>query len=69
MTTPPAWPVSIKGVVLDSHERVLLLHNERDEWELPGGHLELGEEAQRCVVREIEEESGWNFMGMHPTPQ
>lgn len=35
-------PVSIKGVVL--HEgAVLLLKNERDEWELPGGKLERGE--------------------------
>ena len=38
---------------------VLLLRNERDEWELPGGKLELGEDPADCVVREIGEESGW----------
>jgi len=35
-----------------------LLKNERDEWELPGGKLELGESPEVCVVREIEEELG-----------
>jgi ADP-ribose pyrophosphatase YjhB (NUDIX family) len=55
---PYRFPVSIKGVVVrDGH--VLLLHNERDEWELPGGKLELGEDPQDCVVREIAEEVGW----------
>jgi 8-oxo-dGTP pyrophosphatase MutT (NUDIX family) len=51
------FPVSIKGVVfLDA--RVVLLQNERDEWELPGGKLELGEAPPVCVSREIEEELG-----------
>jgi 8-oxo-dGTP pyrophosphatase MutT (NUDIX family) len=39
--------------------RVLLLKNERDEWELPGGKLELGEDPRACVAREIGEEAGW----------
>jgi 8-oxo-dGTP pyrophosphatase MutT (NUDIX family) len=37
----------------------LLLENERNEWELPGGKLELREEPADCVVREIREEAGW----------
>lgn len=37
----------------------LLLRNERDEWELPGGKLELGEDPADCVAREITEEVGW----------
>lgn len=52
------YPVSVKGVVIrDGH--VLLLRNERDEWELPGGKLEPGEDPAACVTREIAEESGW----------
>ncbi len=53
-----AFPISVKGVVVLGG-LVLLLKNERDEWELPGGKLELGEDPERCVVREIAEEVGW----------
>jgi len=53
-----AYPVSVKGVVARDG-RILLLHNERGEWELPGGRLELGETPEQCVVREIAEETGW----------
>jgi hypothetical protein len=35
------FPVSIKGVVIHAN-KVLLLKNTRDEWELPGGQLEIG---------------------------
>ncbi len=55
---PGRFPVSVKGVVVRSG-RVLLLHNERQEWELPGGRLEPGETPPQCVAREITEESGW----------
>jgi 8-oxo-dGTP pyrophosphatase MutT (NUDIX family) len=55
----PTFPVSIKGVVLDAAERVLLLRNERDEWELPGGRIELGESPEDCVAREVFEETRW----------
>jgi len=56
--TVHAFPVSVKGVAVQD-ERVLLLENERAEWELPGGKLELGEDPLACVVREISEEAGW----------
>ena len=53
-----AFPVSVKGVAVQGG-RVLLLENERNEWELPGGKLELRENPADCVVREIREEAGW----------
>lgn len=52
------FPVSVKGVVVQGG-KVLLLENERNEWELPGGKLELRESPIDCVVREIREEAGW----------
>lgn len=56
--SPSAFPVSIKGVVV-RNGLVLLLKNERAEWELPGGRIELGEMPEECVAREIAEETGW----------
>ena len=51
----PVWPVSIKGVCLVG-AKVVLLKNERDEWELPGGRLEAGEDPVYCLKQELEEE-------------
>lgn len=53
--TGPLWPVSIKGVLLDAG-RILLLRNDRGEWELPGGRLEADELPESCLAREIAEE-------------
>jgi 8-oxo-dGTP pyrophosphatase MutT (NUDIX family) len=51
------FPVSIKGVLVEAGS-VMLLENERDEWELPGGRLEPGEAPETCLVREFAEELG-----------
>jgi len=47
------FPVPVKGIV-SYNNSIVLLRNERDEWELPEGKLELGETPGACVVREIE---------------
>jgi 8-oxo-dGTP pyrophosphatase MutT (NUDIX family) len=51
------FPVSVKGVLLEGDQVVLLL-NDRDEWELPGGRLERGEDPAACLEREFAEELG-----------
>jgi 8-oxo-dGTP pyrophosphatase MutT (NUDIX family) len=49
------FPVSVKGVIIRDG-KVILCRNERDEWELPGGKLELSESPEQCLMREIAEE-------------
>ncbi|MSP75595.1 MAG: NUDIX hydrolase [Rhodospirillaceae bacterium] len=52
-----APPLSVKAVVLHQG-RVLLLVNERDEWDLPGGRPEAGEDHRTALAREVREETG-----------
>jgi len=60
MTTPGEryrLPISVKAALVDG-DRVCLLLNERDQWELPGGRLEAGESPEACLAREVREELG-----------
>jgi 8-oxo-dGTP pyrophosphatase MutT (NUDIX family) len=50
-------PRSIKGVLIHDG-RVLLLLNERGEWDLPGGRPEPGEDHRIALTREVREETG-----------
>ena len=61
MHGPQTFPISIKGVVVRDG-KVLLLRNEREEWELPGGRIELSETPEECVTREIHEETQWKVV-------
>lgn len=51
-------------LIVDYHGRVPLLKNERDEWELPGGKLEVGESPEDSVCREVAEELGLTVDGV-----
>jgi ADP-ribose pyrophosphatase YjhB (NUDIX family) len=55
MVTPMTAAISIKGVLIEDGA-VLLLENERGEWELPGGRPEPGEAPAICLAREFAEE-------------
>lgn len=50
------YPVSIKGIII-WEGKVLLLKNERDEWDLPGGKLYSDISAEACLIREVKEET------------
>lgn len=45
-------PISVTCVALSS-DHAILLRTERDERELPGGKLEVGETPEACVTGEI----------------
>jgi len=55
------YPVSVKAVLLTQDSKVVLLLNEREEWELPGGQIQPGESSVECLVREIREELDVNI--------
>ena len=50
-------PVSIKGVLVHDG-RILLLLNERGEWDLPGGRPDPNEDHRAALKREVHEEAG-----------
>lgn len=55
--TSNSYPLSVKAIVLHQG-RVLLLVNERDEWDLPGGRPEASEDHRAALAREVREETG-----------
>lgn len=60
MYTPYCVPISVKGIVIED-DCVWLRKNERDEWELPGGKLDAGEQPAETVTRELSEELGFKI--------
>ncbi len=54
------YPISVKGVI-KINDKIVLLKNEREEWELPGGKMDKGEDAIECLIREVKEELNINI--------
>lgn len=53
-------PISIKGIIR-INGKYLLVKNNRNEWELPGGRLEPNELPEETLEREIYEELNIKF--------
>jgi 8-oxo-dGTP pyrophosphatase MutT (NUDIX family) len=60
--------VSVGGIVVDDAGRVLVIQRrDNGRWEPPGGVLELGEDIEAAVRREIREETGVEVEVRHLT--
>jgi len=58
-----AWPthiVAAAGYVIDNKGNMLIIKSPLRGWETPGGQIEVGENLEEGVLREILEESGIN---------
>lgn len=49
------YAISVKGVISDEN-RILLLKNERNEWDFPGGKLDKNDTIKETLIREVKEE-------------
>ena len=49
------YAISVKGVISDEN-RILLLKNERNEWDFPGGKLDKNDTITETLIREVKEE-------------
>jgi len=59
MANAPRHSVSVAGIVIDDAGRVLVIQRrDNGHWEPPGGILELGEQFEDGVHREVREETG-----------
>jgi 8-oxo-dGTP diphosphatase len=70
--------VGVHGVIANRGRILLLKRAQRMSykagcWDLPGGHLALGEDFHECLWREVKEETGLNvaverLLGVHKAP-
>lgn len=59
MADTPRHSVSVAGIVVNDANQVLIIQRrDNGHWEPPGGVLELGEEFEEGVRREVREETG-----------
>ena len=69
-------PVRVTAAVITRNEKILLARRSEKQsqplkWEFPGGKVEPGEDDEKCLIRELDEELGikakvGNLLGIFP---
>lgn len=62
------YRVSVKAIIMDDKQRMLLLQYAAGLWGLPGGGMEYKETPQEAVVRECKEELGIDVRDVSDLP-
>lgn len=65
---PCSYRLSVKAIIKDDDDRVLLIREKDGCWELPGGGLEHGEGIHEALRREVAEEIGCNAKEISDQP-
>lgn len=50
--------LTASAYIVNDQKVLLVLHKKLDNWVPPGGHIELNEDAEEALMREISEETG-----------
>jgi 8-oxo-dGTP pyrophosphatase MutT (NUDIX family) len=62
----PFYRVSLKLIILNSQDRLLVGKAPDGTWELPGGGFEFDESIEECLNRELKEELGVELGSLGP---
>ncbi len=68
-TIPPCfYRLSVKALIHNDEWSFLLVKEENELWELPGGWVDYGENLQECLKREIKEEMWLEVVSISQVP-
>ena len=62
------YRVSAKALITNEEDKLLLIHEGKKGWELPGGGIEYGDTVHETIRRELQEEVGFVVDTIEQTP-
>ncbi len=63
------FEVSIKALIYDDQQRLLLEKDVKGKWDLPGGRISAQETIEQCLRREVQEELGVSISRIEASPK
>jgi 8-oxo-dGTP diphosphatase len=52
---------TVYAVAFSGHRFLMVFNTKRNGWEMPGGHIEIGESTEEAIKREFLEEAGYEI--------